>query len=160
MKAKADLIELSDHFRRSVAFENHEAVAQIVAQAHKFANEVTWIDLGLPANNEINRTTANFQKQILTDMISAAKEAGLKSLVLPLHKNSPFAKFVQSEILDAHDFGMAISFRSSEYKKDLAEIGAIDTSVKTILDEGVRGVCAINSNLKYKWSSYIRPVAA
>ncbi len=160
MKPMNDLIELSDHFRRSVQFENHNSVASLVAQAHKFACEMTWIDLNYPMNNEINRTTAKHQTDILTTMIKSAQDAGIKSLVLPLHKNSPFAKFVQSQVLDKNEFGIDVSFHTSEYKKDLASVGAINTSVKTALDEGVRGVCAINSNLKYKWDSDMRPVPA
>lgn len=160
MKPMSDIIELSDHFRRSVEFENHDAVACVVGQAHKFACETTWIQAGLPVENEHNRTTANFLTDIMKDLTGAAQEAGLKRIVLPLHEKSPFAQFVQSEVLKKNDFGMPVTFRSSEYKKDLSEIGNIDTSLQTALDEGVRGVCAIDSNLKYKWSSDIRPVAA
>lgn len=160
MKPTGDLIKLSDLFRRSAAFENNDAVAELVAQAHKFACEVTWIDLSYPLTNEINRTTANFQKETLERLAKAAQDAGLAKVTLPLHKDSPFAQFVQSEVLDSNDFGVEFSFRSSEYRQDLAEVGNIDASIKTALDEGIRGVCAINSNLKYKWDSDLRPVPA
>ena len=160
MKPMSDIIELSDHFRRSVVFENHEAVAQIVAQAHKFACEVTWIDLTYPPENQINRTTIANQKAILQDMVSAAEDAGLKNIILPLPKDCPFAQFVQAEVLDKNDFTMKITFRSSEYRKDLAGVGAIDPAVKTALDEGVRGVCAVDPDMRYKWDSDMRPAGS
>lgn len=160
MKPMNDMIELSDHFRRSAELDHHDAVVDLVALTRKFANEVTWIDLTYPRENEINRKTAELQRGLLEKMVAAGQAAGLSRIVLPLHKDSPFAQFVQEEVLNKNEFDLPMTFRTADYKRDLASLGDINPAIETALDEGVRGVCAIDSDLKYKWDSDMRPAVA
>lgn len=151
MKPSNDIIELSDLFRRSMHFANHGAVAEVVAQARKFVCEVSWIDLTYADGDEINVTTAKHQTQIVSDLVAAAKDAGMSELVLPMHKDSPLAAFVQRQVLDKNDFGMTVRFRATDFKADQNGAGPVNPNIQTALDIGLRGFCAIDSDLKYKW---------
>lgn len=156
MKPIEDLITLSDYFRRSAHFENNDAVAELVVAARKFSSECTWIDVGYPPETEISRKNIRFLSDTLDEMVAAGKKSGLQKIVLPLHKDSPFAQFVQQYVIDKNEYGLRIDFRNNEYDLDLSHIGAISADVKTILDEGLRGLCAIDSSTKFQWDAELR----
>ena len=156
MKAMSCLIELSDRFRRAVQFEKHAAVSKLVSATHDFACACTWIDLTYTIENNVTQASIKHLVKTLENVAKAAKESGLNRIVLPLPADSPFATFVQEQVLDQNDFDVNFTFRRSEYGKNLQSVGTIDPSIKTALDIGIRGVGAIKSETKYKWDAELK----
>lgn len=156
MKPMTDLIELSDHFRRAVQFDNQYAITRLVDASVKFANECTWIDLLYPVDNRVVQDNISRLLISLSGIAEAAKESGLNRIVLPLHAHSPFAAFIQENLLDRYNFGIEMEFRTRDYKKDLSRVGKINSDIRTILDEGIRGLAAISSETKYKWDAELK----
>lgn len=151
-----DLIELSDRFRRAVQFDNHQAVSQLVSAARDFAAACTWIDLTYTIENRVSRDSISRLKEKLEAMALAAQKSGLNRIVLPLHTDSPFAKFIKDNVIDKNEFAVKYGFRRSEYAKDLKSVGTIDPNIETFLDIGLRRLGAIKSETKYKWDAEIK----
>ena len=156
MKPMSCVIELSDRFRRAVQFEKHDAVAELVSATRDFACACTWIDLTYSIENNVTQASIKHLVQALENVAKAAKESGLNRIVLPLSADSPFAKFIQEQVLDQNDFDVKFTFRRAEYGKNLQSVGTIDPYIKTLLDIGIRGVGAIKSETKYKWDAELR----
>lgn len=146
-----DLIELSDLFRRAVRFENHDAAKELVDLTRRFGCAVTYIYGEYDMDHSVNKQALASIKQELESMGQAARRAGLESLLLPLHKDNPLAGIVQDHLLDKNDFGLTFMFREDDYSQDLDDTGIIREGIPTFLDEGIRGLGAIDDKVKYKW---------
>lgn len=149
-----DTVELSDAFRRHAAYDYPALVARLVESARSVAVLSTWYD------HSETMMHAELTQKLRTEIRQAALIAsriGTDQLILPVdgHRDSLFARYFKKTVM-AEDFAatlpVKVKLQSQEYRRDLSALGPIDPAIKTALDEGVRGVARINSNLKYKWA--------
>lgn len=151
-----DTIKLSDAFRRHAEYGEPQKVAEIVKQARIFAASTTWY---YPAETWFHdRVTANVTRSV-TRMAEIAASMGAKEIILPVtgDPRSSFTAFFERKILPTLDLPVKVSLQKHEYKKDLTKLGRIDRRIKTAIDNGLRGMADIDSNLKYKWDRNSRP---
>lgn len=151
-----DTIKLSDAFRRHAEYGEPQKVAEIVKQARIFAASTTWY---YPAETWFHdRVTANVTRSV-TRMAEIAASMGAKEIILPVtgDPRSSFTAFFERKILPTLDLPVKVSLQKHEYKKDLTKLGRIDRRIKTAIDNGLRGMVDIDSNLKYKWDRNSRP---
>jgi hypothetical protein len=149
-------IKLSDAFRRHAEYGEPQKVAEIVKQARIFAASTTWYH---PAETWFHdRVTANVTRSV-TRMAEIAASIGAKEIILPVtgDPRSSFTAFFEKKILPTLDLPVKVSLQKREYKKDLTKLGRIDRRIKTAIDNGLRGMADIDSNLKYKWDRNPRP---
>lgn len=151
-----DTIKLSDAFRRHAEYGEPQKVAEIVKQARIFAASTTWY---YPAETWFHdRVTANVTRSV-TRMAEIAASMGAKEIILPVtgDPRSSFTAFFENKILPTLDLPVKVSLQKHEYKKDLTKLGRIDRRIRTAIDNGLRGMADIDSNLKYKWDRNPRP---
>lgn len=155
-KRTINTIKLSDAFRRHAEYSQPEKVKEIVKQARIFAASTTWYH---PAETWFHaKVTANVTSSV-TRMAEIAQQLGAKEIILPVtgDPRSSFTAFFENKILPTLDLPVKVSLQKTEYKTDLTQLGRIDRRIKTAIDEGIRGMADIDSNLKYKWDRNPRP---
>lgn len=156
VKRTINTIKLSDAFRRGAEYGEPQKVAEIVKQARIFAASTTWYH---PAETWFHaRVTENVTKSV-TRMAEIAASLGAKEIILPVtgDPRSSFTAFFEKKILPTLDLPVKVSLQKHEYKKDLTHLGRIDRRIRTAIDQGLRGMADIDSNLKYKWDRNPRP---
>lgn len=156
LKRTINTIKLSDAFRSHAPYGEPEKVKAMVKQARIFAASTTWYH---PAETWFHeRVTENVTKSV-TRMAEIAQQLGAKEIILPVtgDPRSSFTAFFENKILPTLDLPVKVSLQKTEYKTDLTKLGRIDRRIKTAIDEGVRGMADIDSNLKYKWDRNPRP---
>ncbi|HYD18880.1 MAG TPA: hypothetical protein VEF76_10415 [Patescibacteria group bacterium] len=153
---KIDTIELSDAFRRHAQYPEQALVKEMVKQARHFAAATTWYN---PAETWFHKGVTEKITKSVTRMAEIAAKLGADEIALPVtgDARSPFTKFFEQKILPTLDLPVKVTLQKHEYKKDLTKLGRIDRRIKTAIDEGVRGMADIDSNLKYKWDRNPRP---
>jgi len=155
-KLPSDMIELSDLFRRSVIFGNQDTAKELVDLVRNLGCAITYLRPEDNIESHVNRTALKDIAGILAAIDDAASMAGMRTVVLPLHEDDPFAAIMRDKILDEGTFTVQFGFRTEDYDRDLDSIGFIDGDIPTFLDEGIRGLGAIDSELKYKWNRDLR----
>lgn len=150
-----DLIRLSDMFRRAVSFSDQESAKNLVGLTHKLGCNMTWIYGEYPENHGLNVKARNSIKETLREIQSVAQGAGLDEIILPLKRGDSHAGML-AKILKEGGFGLKFSFRKADYRDDLDALGWIRPEIKTILDEGLRGLTAVRNNIKWKWDDDIQ----
>ncbi len=150
---KLDLIELSDIFRRhaTLAGTQHAPVeAELVEAACRFACLATWYDpYEKFRHQELARQLADCANLIGT----LAARIGMEEVELPVSgaPGNPFADFFKQQVEPLLTPGIDLHLQKGVYRQDLSSLGAIDSTVKTVLDQGLRGMADIKDSLKYKW---------
>lgn len=149
-KTSVDLIELSDAFRRHASYKDPLLVQELVKEARQFTTLSTWYDY-----SESFRHKDLSMKLTVSVMriASLAVQLKLDEVTLPVSGDprSPFASFFTHRVLPELQLPVKVSLQSGEYAKDLSHIGRIDKRIKTSLDEGLRGMANIKTDLRCKW---------
>lgn len=146
-----NLILLSDLFRRSAQFDQQEPARELVNLTREFGCDLTWIYGEYPMSHGMNRAALEDISKTMTKMADVAASAGLKSLRLPLHKDDPHAGYIKDHVVSKNRFPVRFLFCTANYRDDLDSVGSIKPEIKTFLDEGIRGLGAIEPSVKYKW---------
>lgn len=159
MSKPLDLIELSDTFRRASTqtFSKMPQSPTLVSLTRYLGTASTWIDLTYPENHWVNKKPLDQMGAILSLLKSEAAQAGYTEIILPFHKDNPVSEILSRQSFWKQEgYGELFSFKETEYCRDQSPLGIIDLSIPTILDEGLRGVAAIDDDLKYKWNNDLR----
>jgi len=145
-----DVVELSDAFRRHARFDDAEAVRDLVHEARRFTAFSTWYD---PAETFRHRDLTDSMRHSISRMAALAVRLGADEIELPVSGDprNPVAGFIQRKVLGLDSLPVKVSLQKGEYNKDFSLMGRIDRRIKTPIDQGLRGMADINSNLKMKW---------
>lgn len=152
----SSIVELSDMYRRGAAFTNQEAAASIVEYGRRFACAATYLYGEYDADHWTNKEALDKISVILQTIDETAAGSGMPSIELPMGEEDPYAKMIQEHVLDKNSYKVDFFFQDREYKKDLSDMGQIIPQVKTVLDEGVRGMAEIDFSLKCLWDKQVR----
>lgn len=152
LSEKVNLIELSDAFRRHAEFDDPRLAQGMVHCSREFLGLLSHY---YPEHSELpeNKETANSLKRVLYVMIGMAAAAEVDEIVLPVGGDNPFADFLRHEVLDklVPTWDVKLSLQEETYSSDRSDIGPIDKSIRTVLDEGMRGLVNIKPQLLRRW---------
>lgn len=159
MSDNIDLIELSDWFRRQKPFvdpanedSSYRQSKEIVSLTREFAAALTYYHGELPAISRVNRWALKDLWSVVEKMDVAMKDIVADEIILPASAALPFAETLKSEVMR----GTRFALQTEAYTKDLSVVGPIYPEVRTVLDEGYRGLCDIDQELKYRWDAEMR----
>jgi|GEM_PF-3420144 len=153
-KIDGNMITLTDLFRRSVQFEQHECAEALVKAVRLLTNRLTYLpDLkSAQLSNDIHEN--------LEEIASLARKAGLEKVTLPFTYKNPHGQWLREKFLQRHDYGISFRLMRGQYRQDNKEAGTIrtDLSTDTILDDGsfdkdfgIIGMIDIKRDLHDKW---------
>lgn len=150
-----DTLALSDAFRRNAIFPlrlSFEISEEIVKSVREIGVLSTYY-YAEDGDSEGNQRLIERIGRAIKDIHHRAHSLQAEKIILPFVEQGQGCIF--SDALFAHlksaNLDSDFSLRAEEYKKDLSAFGQIDPTIPTILDEGVRGVCHIDSELKFAW---------
>jgi len=156
-KTKINLIELSDIFRRSAAKFDNEFLAKKLVKATKRIVVLSTYYMpeypNLPENKLIDKKI----KAELENILGLIKYTNINEIILPFEDHKDFwqANRIKNKIIDRllTSSSIKIKLHIGQYDKDNSFFGAINKSVKTALDKGIRGMVSINDDLKSRWDN-------
>ena len=153
-RKKVNLIELSDVFRRSaVKFDKEELAAELVKSTRNLVCLSSHYMPEYPDLAENKLVDKKIQKE-LEHVLEIAEKLKINEIVLPFEKHTSFwhAIRIQDEVIyKLHHSPVKITLHKGVYNKDNIKFGSIKTGTKTALDMGIRGMVALNPELKAKW---------
>ncbi|MGZ9097976.1 MAG: hypothetical protein ACXW30_06755 [Micavibrio sp.] len=146
-----NIIALSDAFRRHAVFANPADVQKLVEDGRKIAVFSTYYYPEYPTLPE-NKKVDEKIREVITGIAGTASRLNVDTVILPLtgDRRSWITRRV-NQILKDMDLPVKMSLQKGVYGTDLSSVGAIDKDIKTVLDEGVRGLVSVKQNLLYSW---------
>lgn len=146
-----NIVALSDAFRRHAAFSNPGDVQKLVEDGRKIAVLSSYYYPEYQNLSE-NRKVDEGIRQVIADIAETAQRLNVDTVILPLtgDRRSWITRRV-NQILKDMDLPVKMSLQKGVYGTDLSSVGAIDKGIKTVLDQGVRGLVSVKQNLLYSW---------
>ena len=154
MNKRANLLKLSDLFRRRARTPNSGLTESFANETRKLACLVSYYYPEYKSTESINIGALNKIKDKMHDLVDLADQGGFTRIVLPFVKENPMTEGIQEQILDSSGrlFDQTLSgrftFLSSRYDMDFRSEGPVDITRQTIFDEGIRGLADISQRVK------------
>jgi hypothetical protein len=145
MKTEFNLISYSDRFRRLPPEQRDLRDARLVQLTRDFAGFASQYD---PRELDCD-VPLRKMKEVVGKMAESLTVKGMDCIVLPVSEHFPGAAAIQERVLAGTNFVL----QSRPYTSDLSAEGPIYAEVRTVLDEGYRGMCDIDEQLKYRWDN-------
>lgn len=135
-----DIVALSDAFRRGGRFNKPKTVANIVEAGRKLVGQLS--NYYPEYENMDQSTLASGLKDTLLTIAKLAQRLEVDEVILPVRgaRQDSFSRFLRDKVLKGLNAPVKISFQKAAYSdKNADAIGMIDSSIKTVLDDGYRG---------------------